>query len=189
MRIISKVLPTALLMVATACSPAMALQTQVTLGQDVALVLNHDGNTASAEWLQQGRRTKLRLATRLATLLAPADEVFVVGQSASASAMVVRLPSRPASPQGYCGAGHEDYLLLLAIEAGELVLRDRLRLQSCLDNVALVSDEGDDPRDALIPLQWPYLVRFEVIAGADAGILKQTVRVDQGRLQVDVVVN
>ena len=56
-----------------------------------------------------------------------------------------REPSRPgAMGQGYCGAGYEDYLLLVEMLNRELVLRDQLLLQSCLKSISLFLDQGDD---------------------------------------------
>lgn len=58
-----------------------------------------------------------------------------------------REPSRPDNMgRGYCGAGHEDYLLLVEKERQKLVLRDKLLLQSCLESRLIYSTAGgDDP--------------------------------------------
>jgi len=66
-----------------------------------------------------------------------------------------REPSRPNSMgRGYCGAGYEEYLLLLEISRTRIELRDQLLLQSCLNSISMLIDNGDDLDDAgngLIP--------------------------------------
>lgn len=61
--------------------------------------------------------------------------------------ILTREPSRPGNMgRGYCGAGHEDYLLLVELMDRKLVLRDKLLLQSCLEGILIYSDAGgDDP--------------------------------------------
>lgn len=59
--------------------------------------------------------------------------------------VLTREPSRPsAMGQGYCGAGYEDYLLLVEILGHKLTLRDQFLLQSCLKSISMFIDHGDD---------------------------------------------
>lgn len=46
--------------------------------------------------------------------------------------------------QGYCGAGYEDYLLLVEIRGKKLTLKDQFLLQSCLKSISMFIDQGDD---------------------------------------------
>jgi hypothetical protein len=66
-----------------------------------------------------------------------------------------REPSRPNSMgRGYCGAGYEEYLLLIEISRTKIELRDQFLLQSCLKSIAMLIENGDDLDDAgngLIP--------------------------------------
>jgi hypothetical protein len=66
-----------------------------------------------------------------------------------------REPSRPNSMgRGYCGAGYEEYLLLIEISRSKIELRDQFLLQSCLKSISMLIDHGDDLDDAgngLIP--------------------------------------
>jgi hypothetical protein len=73
----------------------------------------------------------------------PKDQLFIV---------MVREPSRPKSiGRGYCGAGYEDYLLLVEVLEKKLLLRDQLLLQSCLKSISIFIDQGDDhPSNGLI---------------------------------------
>lgn len=79
------------------------------------------------------RSEEARLITNEAP---PKEQLFII---------LVREPSRPgAMGKGYCGAGYEDYLLLIEIRKHELILRDQLLLQSCLKSIAMLIDQGDD---------------------------------------------
>jgi hypothetical protein len=60
-----------------------------------------------------------------------------------------REPSRPNSMgRGYCGAGYEEYLLLIEISRTKIKLRDQFLLQSCLKSIAMLIENGDDLDDA-----------------------------------------
>jgi hypothetical protein len=71
------------------------------------------------------------------------DRLFVV---------LVRKFSRPGRMgQGHCGAGYEDYLLLIEPSNRKVMLRDELLLQSCLEGKLIDHDTGeDDPTKLLI---------------------------------------
>jgi hypothetical protein len=66
-----------------------------------------------------------------------------------------REPSRPnAMGRGYCGAGYEEYLLLIEVTRSKIELRDQFLLQSCLKSISMFVDHGNDLDDAengLIP--------------------------------------
>lgn len=60
-----------------------------------------------------------------------------------------REPSRPNSMgRGYCGAGYEEYLLLVETSHKKIELRDQFLLQSCLKSIAMLIENGDDLDDA-----------------------------------------
>ena len=73
----------------------------------------------------------------------PEAQLFIV---------LAREPSRPsAMGQGYCGAGYEDYLLLVEMLGHKLILRDQFLLQSCLKSISMFIDQGDDnPSNGLV---------------------------------------
>lgn len=60
-------------------------------------------------------------------------------------------PSVERQGGGYCGAGTEDYLLLVELKSRPraLELRDRIQVQSCLQSMALQSDQGSELRVVL----------------------------------------
>jgi hypothetical protein len=60
-----------------------------------------------------------------------------------------REPSRPnAMGRGYCGAGYEEYLLLIEVTGSKIELRDQFLLQSCLKSISMFVDHGNDLNDA-----------------------------------------
>ncbi len=89
------------------------------------------------------------VATGISKHLKRAGDVRLVGGPSNPESqlfiVMTREPSRPnAMGQGYCGAGYEDYLLLVEILERKLLLRDRFLLQSCLKSISMYIDQGDD---------------------------------------------
>ena len=96
------------------------------------------------------------VAAAVSQHLARADDIRLVGNASNPKAqlfiVMAREPSRPkAMGRGYCGAGYEDYLLLVEIIDRKLLLRDQLLLQSCLKSISMFIDQGEDhPSNGLI---------------------------------------
>jgi len=81
--------------------------------------------------------------------LVRADDIRLVENANNSKAqlfiVVAREPSRPkAMGRDYCGAGYEDYLLLVEILEQKLLLRDEILLQSCLKSISMFIDHGED---------------------------------------------
>jgi hypothetical protein len=88
-------------------------------------------------------------------LLRNAEEIRNVAISKNVGNLVlifVRVPSRPGRMGlGYCGAGFEDYLLLVGLERQRLIFRDKFLLQSCLSGKFINTADGqEDPIKLLI---------------------------------------
>lgn len=60
-----------------------------------------------------------------------------------------REPSRQNRSSGFCGAGYEDFLLLIEVKKKQVVLADKFLLQSCLESILLDVDEGENPLQAI----------------------------------------
>lgn len=96
------------------------------------------------------------VAAGISKHLKQAEDVRLVGNPSNLESqlfiMMTREPSRPsAMGRGYCGAGYEDYLLLVEILGRKLLLRDQFLLQSCLKSISMYVDQGDDhPKNGLI---------------------------------------
>jgi hypothetical protein len=81
--------------------------------------------------------------------LAHANSISLISNASTLASqlfiVLTREYSRPdAMGQGYCGAGYEDYLLLVEVFKKDLILRDRILLQSCLKTISMFIDKGDD---------------------------------------------
>lgn len=96
------------------------------------------------------------VAAGISKHLKRAEDVRLVGNPSNPGSqlfiVMTREPSRPdAMGRGYCGAGYEDYLLLVEILGRKLLLRDQFLLQSCLKSISMYIDQGDDhPKNGLI---------------------------------------
>lgn len=124
----------------------------------------------------------------LRVLLLQADEVIPLSSvgfqmdSEIGFTLIARLPSRSSNPDGFCGAGHEDYLLLIGVRDKRLSLLDKHLIQSCLKSISLQSDQGDDPRAAIIPLPYPNVAAFETVTAVDPVATPQCVQIQQRTL-------
>jgi hypothetical protein len=94
--------------------------------------------------------------------------------------VVIRKPSTVRRGMGFCGAGLEDYLLLLEVGNNKIVLKDELLLQSCLKSIALASDSGDDPIKALQANPATQEIFFQTL-GQEAG---EKVTVESGKFRL-----
>lgn len=82
-----------------------------------------------------------------------------------------REPSAPNSMgQGYCGAGYEDFLLLVKLEKRTFKLTDTYLLQSCLHSKSMrIERSGLNPQDEL-HLNSDGSYNFEMIDDSDGKI-------------------
>lgn len=131
-----------------------------------------DDAQVAARLLQDGRSHRLKVEAPLKALLADADAVMAAGPAGFVAGkgigmvLVVRTPSRAGSPMGHCGAGHEDRLLLLGLQAQRLALLDSRLLQSCLHNVDLASGQEDEPQKSADVSGHPWLLGLAASSAA-----------------------
>lgn len=141
----------------------------LTDGSDARLRI--DSSHGSARLLSASGETDLRVNSTLRDALSRSDTVLVIGRHRLATdpdnsvLLFVSAPSNPAAPMGYCGAGQEDGLLLLAVRNGALVMHDFVVLQSCLHSIEQAVELGADPAAAFHPLPPPWLAGFAAMQG------------------------
>lgn len=153
-------------------------QLQLTPGsRPTATLYTHSGGVAVA--LDAPLRD---LMMQLPTLIPASSTGFLLGTS-PATVLYARVPSNPSRSMGYCGAGQEDYLVLLGIRRQQLVLLDRLLVQSCLHSIESADGMGELPQAALTPLPPPWVARFHV--GPPGEARPRCVRVEQDALVMD----
>jgi hypothetical protein len=80
---------------------------------------------------------------------------------------ISRVPSRTPQSPGYCGAGYEDYLVLLEYDGKKISMQDEFLLQSCLKSIALDTDNGDDISKALVIDLERYSIKFRWLTNPD----------------------
>lgn len=102
---------------------------------------------------------------------------------AASITLLVRVPSNPSTPMGYCGAGHEDSLLLIEVHDQRLRLLDQMLLQSCLKTITLASSSGDHLGEALTPMAHPWVASFQ--READDAEQRYCIRVQGRRLVME----
>lgn len=134
----------------------------------------------------------LKLDPKIISQIKASDEFFVIDAfpapiTGNHSVILARIPSVPdAGGRGYCGAGHEDYMLLVERKDRSLRLLDRLLIQSCLKNIDLASDQGDNPRLAIKTGIAPIIASFDLMSADDSPAkARQVVLKDNKLLLID----
>ncbi|MFC5740443.1 hypothetical protein [Dyella tabacisoli] len=134
----------------------------------------------------------LKLDPRISAPIDQSDDFFAVdaalpkaenSEAENSAVIYVRIPSAPnAGGRGYCGAGDEDYMLLVERKERSLRLLDRLLIQSCLKNISLASDQGYDPRHALKTGVSPVIASFDLLLPGDSPVKKKQVILKDNKL-------
>ncbi|QOW19573.1 hypothetical protein INQ41_00250 [Lysobacter ciconiae] len=128
----------------------------------------------------------------LISYLAEAEEAFSLTDEfrtrdgLHAFSAIVRMSSAADNPEGRCGAGYEDHILLIGINGKTATLVDHILLQSCLSDISLVSDGGDHPKNAVNLLPAPYIAEFKSTAPPDFHIVPHKVKIsDSNRIVIE----
>jgi hypothetical protein len=156
MRIISNSIRSYFLSLLAAVAPsAVAADLILPVTQDSNISIDVQNNRVIAKDTQKKALYKVD-PSAVAHLKRAEDIRLIAYKSTTEISLFIILSHEPSRPgnmgQGYCGAGYEDYLLLVEPSKRKLVLRDKLLLQSCLNGKLIYMDSGgDDPIKALIP--------------------------------------
>lgn len=155
----SRVVASALAAVAilAASSSALAEPASFRLPDVGAIAITVDGGHVRAHLMPRprtspSRREGVAVDRRLAIALHRASQLVAVAGRGFVEAgrtfvvLGAAIPSVAKPGLGYCGAGTEDYLLLIEWKTRprRLELRDRVQVQSCLQSMALESDQGSE---------------------------------------------
>jgi hypothetical protein len=131
-----------------------AKQLQLTLNPEKTIVLKAAGSKALV-FTQTNRALNIKVDRSLSKHLKSAEEIALIFPdpitqlNSQLFVAMVREPSRSTQGAGFCGAGLEDYLLLIEVTSKKISLLDTLLLQSCLTSKELASDQGNDPLKAM----------------------------------------
>lgn len=168
-----------------AATPALKLE----LSGNGVLEIQHTPKGVRASLVRSdGKKIPVVLDASAKSLLTPADEAYTIpqiavsSQGAQAAVAVVRVPSNRKNPSGYCGAGHEDHLAYFTVAGKKLVLNDSKLIQSCLKSISLVSDSGNDPKDAISFDRQSSSIRFQSSSPPDFDSRDHSYRIKDGLL-------
>lgn len=138
----------------TLALPSDAFDLVIPVAQNKNISINVRNNQVIAK--DSDKNIIYFVGSPLANKLKKANEMYLLKyKSKTRSPLFVILTREPSQPmkkgQGYCGDGHEDFLLLIESVNRKIVLVDRLLLQSCLKSILISSDTGgDDPVRLLV---------------------------------------
>lgn len=131
-----------------------AEKTVIAFADQSRVALTVKGNQVTAHYadaLHAGARLTVRAP--LAALLLKAESTRYLlhdpDPRGGLAVIIASVPSTSTRGQGYCGAGHEDYAVLIEKAGDTLAYKDRYLLQSCMQSVTLEADDPDDIRTAL----------------------------------------
>jgi|JI9StandDraft_1071089.scaffolds.fasta_scaffold133571_2 hypothetical protein len=95
--------------------------------------------------------------------------------------LVLRSPSRISGKSGFCGAGHEDRLLLIEISGLTAKRVDELLLQSCLKSISMDVDQLDELTKAFSQDGHDGALTFQQSVSSDASTYRQVVKIHVGQ--------
>ena len=121
-----------------------------------------------------------------------ADQLRVVGQRAvvvnnrTFIVLAAQTPSTSRQGPGFCGAGSEDRLLLTEwlSDRRQLLLRDALLVQSCLQTLSLWSDAGGDAFAALTSNADPARMQWSWVQHPTYGDRPVSVSIESARFAI-----
>lgn len=164
-------------------SEAIANELSVCINDGRQLKLKLEEKTASAKLATESEALSIGIDNNLKRELLLADEIIGISESAThfenadQFSAIIRVPSRRDQGKNYCGAGHEDSLVLMELRGTTLYLVDKALIQSCLTNVTFASDQGDDPRLNVTPGPYPVIANFQSLSPPDFKVKRRQARV------------
>jgi hypothetical protein len=136
---------------------------------------------------------KLKIDRALAKRLSAADEAavlpadLVLKNGARAKWLVLRTPSRLRGDAGFCGAGHEDRLLLLRANSENVRVTGEFLVQSCLSSISMDVDQLNELIAALNqdPHSGDFVFQQSVSSETQSFRRDVRIKIENGRLKVD----
>ena len=150
---------------------------QVKLGAEPSVELN-----GQQLRIDKALSRKLRGANQAELL--PASVTMFNGDRAKW--VVLRSPSSERGDAGFCGAGHEDRLVLLDVKAATVRLVGEFLAQSCLSSISMNADQMDELVRALDqdPADGSFVFRQTVSSDLDSFTREVKINVVHGRLRM-----
>lgn len=140
---------------------------RVETGRSPAIKLNDESVTLS-------RALKARLWVADAASFLPFD---LFGGHNHLRWLVVRASSRSKGYAGFCGAGHEDRLVLVAVSASEARELGEFLAQSCLSSISMDVDRFDELLGKLVQDPKTGWLEFEQSLANEIDAYRQEVKI------------
>lgn len=170
-------------------SPAVAFAVNeerlvVDFGDQSRIAINIVGEKVVAAYRDtQHARQTISVSPDVQALILHSDDLrFLVGDPHSATGLAMILstvPSTALGGTGYCGAGKEEYAVLLQKRERALYLVDRYLLQSCLRSIAIDADAPDTVASGLSIDRPAFSLTFKLLG--DPAEQPTTLRVRDGK--------
>lgn len=131
--------------------PKKALDLTLNNGSNIGI--NISNNRINAKIINRKNKISIKINADLASHLLSADEAYLLLKVPSKNrdlfVILSREPSTKIRSTGFCGAGYEDFILLVESTKKQIALKDKFLVQSCNKSILLDSDKGDDPLQAI----------------------------------------
>ncbi|WP_157510839.1 hypothetical protein [Frateuria sp. Soil773] len=170
---------------------ASAQNIDLSLSKNTSLELKQKASSFTTVLHGRTETTPAKLNRTLSDVLSQSDQIIVLSKksipfdSAEAITAIARIPSSK-KPDGFCGAGHEDYLLFIKVQKHQLRLVDKALIQSCLHNVSLESDNGsDDPKDAVASGTFPIIAQFKAMSPPDYEVKELQAKIEEHKITIE----
>jgi hypothetical protein len=141
---------------ALACAPLQATasgkhQLVVDFGDKSSVAIDVVGGKVKAQYQDaQHARSNVTVQPELQrAVLKAASMVYLLNDQQSQAIIVISEPSKKVQGTGFCGAGYEDYAVLIEKKKDVVMLKDRYLLQSCLKSITVDATNPDDIRTGL----------------------------------------
>ncbi|MGS0612804.1 hypothetical protein WMO33_15375 [Xanthomonas oryzae pv. oryzicola] len=138
---------------------------------------------------KEGKIKNFILGKIIRNLAASSDDIHFVDtkivsiENQDLLVAVFRTPSNAHGRSGFCGSGHEDYLVAIKLKGDTAELLDKKIIQSCLNSISLFSDNGDDPSKAISPADPPEIAHFQLMSPPSFAVKNMAAVIEQGKIK------
>lgn len=149
------------------------------------------GKQAAVKIARNQVRVERSLQTRLRHAEAAAFLPLTVEAGPAESSwrwLLVREASRAGGDAGFCGAGHEDHLLLIKVTKSVGSAVDDFLAQSCLKSISMDMDQFNELLGAISIDKQTRQLSLQQRASCGAGSFRQDVRIEVASGRMNVVV-
>jgi hypothetical protein len=161
-------------------------QMSIDFGDGSSVAIDGAGSQVQAKYRDIQPNERVTLDRKLESLLRRSDsfQFLLTGQNADENLAIIvsSLPSRATGGTGFCGAGHEDFAVLVQKKNQTIFIKDKYLLQSCLQSRTLDTENPDNVLSGLAVNNHAFSFTFVLLEGPDN--VKTTVSVENERFRI-----